>query len=163
MLGGLQFSLIILWLALPLTVWLARLMSGKRIHGVFLFGICVFLGYFAFVGTAWTADAMIQQRLDSFDLNGDGDISGDENTPEAQEAMDDWASDTGRTLAIFTGLPITGIWAAFSLTPLCLVEWIVRQLRAKKQDDSPLVEDAVPKPDVPPMPMDIPFHSPNDE
>ena len=41
--------------------------------------------------------------LNSFDLDGDGFFSGDEITPEQQQAMQRVANDTGRALAPITG------------------------------------------------------------
>ena len=125
-------SLMLLWAVLPLLAWFFRLFVPRRIHGILLYISTVAVGYFLFVGCAWTSDILLEQRMNSFDLDGDGGIGGDELTPEAQEAMDDWASDTGRTLAVFTGFPITAIWAAICLTPLCIGEWIVRRLIGRR-------------------------------
>lgn len=37
-------------------------------------------------------------------------IGGIELSTEAEQAMDAWASDTGRTLAPIIGIPLTAIW-----------------------------------------------------
>jgi hypothetical protein len=132
MLETLQISLILLWAGLPLMMWLFRLVVRKRIHVIILYIVTVFIGYFVFVGCAWASDVLAEQRMNSFDIDGDGGIGGDELTPEAQEAIDDWASDTGRRLAFITGLPVTAIWAVIWLTPLCVGEWIVRRLIGKQ-------------------------------
>lgn len=125
-----------LWLGLPLMMWLMRLLGKRQIHGMFLFAISVLLGYFLFVGCAWAADVVLEQRMNRFDIDGDGGIGGDELTPEAQAAMEDWASDTGRSLAIFTGLPVTMFWAAGCLIPLCAVEWLVRRVMSQRNSKS---------------------------
>ena len=116
------------WVVLPFAMWLYRLTAQRRVHGFLLYAGVVVVGYVLFVGCAWTADVALEQRMNSFDLDGDGGIGGEELTPEAQEALDAWASDTGRSLAIFTGLPLTGIWAAVCLVPLCGGEWMYRRL-----------------------------------
>jgi hypothetical protein len=128
-------SLFGLWLFLPPTMWLLRLVANRRIQMLVLYLCTVVIGYFLFVGCAWAADTMLEQKMNSFDLDGDGAIGGDELTPEAQQAMDDWASDTGRTLAIFTGLPLTAIWAALCLIPLGVAEWIVRRLVSSRKPE----------------------------
>jgi hypothetical protein len=129
--------LILLWAAFPCTAWLMRFFIKKRIHGIVLYLITLVIGYFLFVGCAWISDVVAEQRMNSFDLDGDGGIGGHELTPEARKAMDDWASDTGRTLAIFTGLPLTAIWSATCLIPLCFGEWIIRRLiRSRKPEAS---------------------------
>ena len=125
-------SLFGLWLFLPLTMWLLRLVANRRIHILVLYLLAVVIGYLLLVGTAWAADIMLERKMNSFDLDGDGSISGHELTPEAQQAIDDWASDTGRTLAIFTALPLTAIWAALCLIPLGFGEWIYRRLTTSR-------------------------------
>jgi hypothetical protein len=92
-------------------------------------------GYLLFASCAWAADVMLEQRMNRFDLDGDGGIGGDELTPEAQQAMDDWANDTGRRLAIFTGFPLSAIWAAICLIPLCMGELVIRRLINKRNPE----------------------------
>lgn len=125
-------SLFGLWLFLPLTMWLLRLVANRRMHILVLYLLAVVIGYLLLVGTAWAADIMLEQKRNSFDLDGDGSISGHELTPEAQQAMDDWASDTGRTFAILMALPLTAIWAALCLIPLGFGEWIFRRLKSSR-------------------------------
>jgi hypothetical protein len=48
-------------------------------------------------------DHKLRLELDSFDLNKDGSFSKEEQTVEQQIAMDNYVSDTGRKLALFTG------------------------------------------------------------
>jgi hypothetical protein len=50
-------------------------------------------------------------KLSQFDLNNDGMFSGAEVTVSQQEAMRKVTSDTGRTLAPFTGLVFSGLLA----------------------------------------------------
>jgi hypothetical protein len=116
-------------------MWLLRLVANRRIHILVLYLFAVVIGYFLLVGSAWVADIVLEQKMNSFDLDGDGGIGGDELTPEAQQAMDDWASDTGRTFAIFMALPLTAIWAALCLIPLGFGEWIVRRLISSRNPE----------------------------
>jgi hypothetical protein len=51
------------------------------------------------------------QVIASYDLDNDGSYSKEELTPEAQNALDDWASDTGMNLAPVTGLFIAPIYS----------------------------------------------------
>lgn len=57
---------------------------------------------------------------------------GAERTAEAQRAIDDWASDTGRTMVIFTGIPMTGVWYGFWFCVLDTGEWITRRVVRKR-------------------------------
>ncbi|MCA9214689.1 MAG: hypothetical protein KDB27_16570 [Planctomycetales bacterium] len=134
----LSMSLMFLWVAMPALVWGIRLVSRKRIHGALLYVLTVVVCYVLFVACAWTADVVLEQRMNSFDLDGDGGIGGVELTPEAQQAIDDWASDTGRTFAPIVGGPLSAFWAAVCMIPLCIGEWIVKRFigRGKREDDS---------------------------
>lgn len=137
MLEILSIWLILFWGAFPLLAWILRFFIPMRIHGIILYIITLVVGYCLFVGCARVSDVVIEQRMNSFDLDGDGGIGGNEMTPEAQAAIDDWASDTGRTFAIFIALPLTAIWSAICLTPLCLGEWIVRRtIRSRNPDEA---------------------------
>jgi hypothetical protein len=53
---------------------------------------------------ALATDFYLNHKLQQFDLNGDGFFSGNEVTPEQELAMKKLISDTGRTLAPFTGI-----------------------------------------------------------
>jgi hypothetical protein len=53
---------------------------------------------------ALATDFYLDHKLQQFDLNGDGFFSGKEVTPEQELAMKKLISDTGRSLAPFTGL-----------------------------------------------------------
>ena len=117
-----------LWAGLPLVMWLFRFVGSRRIHGLALYLGTVGIGYLVYIGCAWATQVLLEQRMNRFDLDGDGGIGGAELTPMSQEARGDWASDSGRTLACITGLPVTAIWVALCLTPLGTGAWIVRRL-----------------------------------
>ena len=65
--------------------------------------------------------------MKSYDLDGDGGISGAELTPAAEHAMDEWASDTGRTFAPIVGVPLTAIWYTTLFAILFGGQWIFRK------------------------------------
>lgn len=74
----------------------------------------VFLGiYLLIVGGATYSDLTSELTLQKFDLNKDGFFSGNEITPEQQEAMRNMTSDTGRNFSFITGLIFSGIIALF--------------------------------------------------
>ncbi|MDO6490191.1 MULTISPECIES: hypothetical protein [unclassified Cellulophaga] len=74
----------------------------------------VFLGlYLLIVGGATYSDFTSELTLQKFDLNKDGFFSGNEITPEQQEAMKNMTSDTGRNFSFITGLIFSGIIALF--------------------------------------------------
>jgi len=118
-------ALILCWLALPPLVLALNATRRVRLHPLLLFAITVTIGFALLVTSAWAWDVSLKAEMDRFDLDGDGGIGGAELTPDAQRAMDAWASDTGRTMVIFTGFPVTAIWAGFWFLCLCVGEWTV--------------------------------------
>lgn len=70
---------------------------------------CYLLLVFAILATEWHLKAELAQ----FDLNGDGSFSGAELTPEMEEAMSAWTSDTGRRFAPFVGLVTCPVYSGF--------------------------------------------------
>ena len=66
-------------------------------------------------------DIQIEQRLNSFDSDGDGMFGGAEITSEQEEAMFDYINDTGRNFA-----PITGGFSALVYIPFAVAaEYII--------------------------------------
>ena len=70
-------------------------------------------------------DLHLDASLKKCDLDGDGGYSGAEVTPQMEEAMAEWASDTGRSLAPITGLIISplysGLWHILIGVPYILI------------------------------------------
>jgi hypothetical protein len=93
------------------------------------------VGYFVLLASVWALDAQLDAKMKSFDLDGDGGFSAAELTPEAEQVMDEWASDTGRTFAPIVGIPITAILYAIAFAVVFGSEWIVRALFMRKRDD----------------------------
>ena len=60
-----------------------------------------------------TTEIHLERQLNRYDLNGDGEFSGAEITPEMERAMDDFTHDTGRSFAPFTGLIVCPIYSGF--------------------------------------------------
>lgn len=83
-------------------------LSAAAVSSVILFALlmCMVLG----------SELVLDARLASFDLDGDGIFSGREITPAQIKAMDAVVHDTGRTLA--------PLWGAL----FCFVYWIVLYL-----------------------------------
>jgi hypothetical protein len=72
-----------------------------------------FILYFFIVSWATYSDISCQIILQKFDLNGDGFFSGNENTSEQKEAMNNLIHDTGRNFSFITGFIFSGIIALF--------------------------------------------------
>jgi hypothetical protein len=74
-----------------------------------------------------------EARLHRFDLDGDGMFSGAEVTPAMEEAMAEFAADTGSGLAPITGLFVSpiycGFWHAAIGVPSLLMGWSNRMKR----------------------------------
>jgi hypothetical protein len=127
----------ILYLILPNCVWLFRKrLTHSKLQFVVLFFITIVLGYVLYVGGIWILDKELKQAVDRFDLDHDGGFSDTEYTPEAQAAMKEFTSDTGRTFAPFVAGPITIIWVSFCFSILAFISWIrfTLQTHAAEQD-----------------------------
>ena len=120
-------TLSVIWLALPALAWIVNLCTGKRIHPALLYVLMGILGYVVLLVSVWALDAQLEAEMNSYDLDGDGGFSGAELTPEAELAMEEWASDTGRTFAPIFGVPITAIWYTFQFAILFSGEWVIRK------------------------------------
>lgn len=122
-----------LWFVAPVPAFAANLMRQKRLHVFLLYVITILAGFVLAVAAAWMADLHLNAELDRLDLDGDGGISGAELTPEAQQVMDDWASDTGRVMVIFTGLPLSAIWYGMCFAVLYFGKWVLTIIFSKRQ------------------------------
>ena len=78
-----------------------------------LAGISFVVLYVFIVGSVQLFDYQLKKELDSFDLDGDGSFSSVEFTPEAEEAMDRYTQDTGRTFAPITGFIFSSVYVGF--------------------------------------------------
>jgi hypothetical protein len=125
MLGDVATALLFLWFVSPLLAFAVNLGSPRRLHPILLYVLTVIVGFLVLLAAASIADMHLKAEMDRFDLDGDGGLGGSELTPEAQTAIDDWASDTGRRMVIFTGIPISAIWFGICLFPLYVGRWIV--------------------------------------
>lgn len=80
------------------------------------------------VASAWCADQYFEYAHNKYDLNQDGVISLEEQSPEQSEAMDRLINDTGRTATLVLGLP-WGVLASISFFGAFAA---YRALRARK-------------------------------
>jgi hypothetical protein len=129
--------LFFVWIALPLGAWMANLFTGKRVHPALLYVVTGLFGYFVLIASVWALDVQLEAKMNSFDLDGDGGFSGTELTPEAERAMDEWASDTGRNFAPFSGIPITAIWYTLLFAVVYGGEYLFRSLFLCKRNALP--------------------------
>lgn len=77
----------------------------------------------------------LKANLDSYDLDGNEMFSGSELTPQMHQAMKEWTSDTGRTLAPITGLFISPIYCGFWFVIIGLPYILVKRNGAKRAGD----------------------------
>lgn len=144
MLNGVVPALMMLWLGLPLLAFAANVASHKPLHPFLLFALTVFVGFMLLAASAWASDIHFKAEMDRFDLDGDGGIGGAELTPEAQQAIDAWASDTGRTMVIVTGIPLSVMWVGICFALLHTGTWIIGKTLAAR---SVAMRSCVPHPD----------------
>lgn len=78
-------------------------------------------------------DIRLEQRLNSFDLDGDGFFGCAEITPEQQKAMSDWINDTGRNFAPFTGGFLALIYIPFAIGTEYIIDLIINKMGGLKK------------------------------
>lgn len=115
MLGVVSAILAILMLALPIASAVRLVVQRRAKVGQWLLwaGIVSGVCYVLMMLSVQTTEVHLGNKLDQFDLDGDGGFSGAEITPEMEKAMDDVTNDTGRTLAPITGLITCPIYSGF--------------------------------------------------
>ncbi len=94
---------------------------------------CLIATYAFWAGPSLIADVILERRLAAFDLDGDGFLSGAEITPAQAEAMNRLIWDTGRALAIASGLiaaPLAAI-ASVAISRLLSRVWPRAALRSR--------------------------------
>ncbi len=115
----------ILWMVLPVSTWLSR----KRLPWVEgrtgrWFLACAALGTLLYIAVVMVADAGLRWEWEKYDLDHNGELSGPELTPQSQEAMHRWATDTGRSFALLVALPASLAWTAVNLVVLGFFGWL---------------------------------------
>lgn len=115
---------IVLFISLCLFVSLTAYLGANKYSGsvspiklTIIHFISVFI---VFLLGIYCYEMYLEYRLDSFDLNGDGFFTGEENTPEKEKYMSLVTNDTGRTFAPFTGLVFSFLYSALFLCVLKL-------------------------------------------
>ncbi|STZ10661.1 Uncharacterised protein [Moraxella caviae] len=113
-----------------ITPFLAYFLARKyRIHLALVFLLACVVVYGLVVGGALATDAHLQALLASYDLNNDGFFDGDEITPEQEKVMQAVVSDTGRRMAVVTGLIVAPILVSGCFLGCAIlmriVKWII--------------------------------------
>ena len=137
----------------PTLIWLTNLILQRRMPAVWLYLLVAVMVYVAIVCAAWLGDIQAKADMDSFDLDGDGSLGGPELTPAAERAIDNWASDTGRTMAPILGIPCAALWVGLCMTTLYAGEWLFRRMKPNSRE-SAASEQAMP-------PTGNPYQPPN--
>ncbi|RKE02103.1 hypothetical protein [Marinifilum flexuosum] len=101
-------------LILGIIIFKRKALFANRKRKCFWISVTVFFGiYLLIVGGATFVDISLELDLQKYDLNGDGFFSGEEITPEQEEAMHKVISDTARNFSLISGLIFSGIIAFF--------------------------------------------------
>jgi len=120
----------VLWMALPILGWLFRgrlpFVAGN-LWAIYI--TTVIAGALLYVSAVWLVGAELKHELYKFDLDGDRMFSDSEMTPEAEEAMKRFTSDTGRTFAPIVAAPVTLIWVSLWFGIFLSASWVIRRLR----------------------------------
>lgn len=127
MLGVVSTILAILMLILPIVSAVRLVVQRRDKVGQWLLwtGIVSGVCYVLLMLSVQATEIHLKNKLNRFDLDGDGGFSGVEITFEMQTAMENVTNDTGRTLAPITGLftcPIySGFWHCLIGVPYLLI------------------------------------------
>lgn len=114
----LLFAVGIAWFALPLIVWVALLVVGRRLHPVLIGFLCLasmIAGVLILVAYVRMLDAHLLAEIDKYEP---GSI-------EAERASEAWASDTDRSFTLLLSPVLTGIWYTLVYFFLFAAQWIV--------------------------------------
>ena len=125
----------ILWVVLPILAWGFRkklpVIGG---HPWLVYIAAVIGGSLLYIGAVWFVGAELEHALYKFDLDGDRSFSASEMTPEAEEAMRRFTTDTGRTFAPIVAGPVTFIWVTLWFLLLSACSWGIGRLRGNRNE-----------------------------
>lgn len=122
--------LFILWLIVPFLGWRYRRCLGNNGAATFwAFGLTLLVGTVLYIGHIWAVEWELKH---AWDPDGNGQL--DNPTPEASEAMNAWASDTGRYVAAYFSFPVTFIWAGFIFALFAVATTIRQKLFPKNAE-----------------------------
>lgn len=88
--------------------------------------------YILLIAAVQTTEIDLKNRLNRFDLDGDGVFSGEELTPQMHAAMKAVTNDTGRTLAPITGVITCPIYSGFWHGSVGVGYFLVLSVRRRK-------------------------------
>lgn len=109
---------LLIFLSLQIIIVLAlfyinRKYLNKKISTNKIAIVASFLFYLSIIIMIFTTNYILKNKLNSFDLNGDGFFNGKEITAEQQLAMRNVISDTGRNFAPIIGIIYSLIYYVF--------------------------------------------------
>ena len=122
-----------IWFVAPLPAFVANTRRRQPLEPVLLYGITVMAGFLFAVAAAGMADLHLNSQIERLDFDHDGRISGGELTAEAQQLMDDRVNDTGRSMVIVTGLPLSAIWYCICFIVLYTGRWFCSRSISKQE------------------------------
>ena len=105
----------------------------KNICNVLLRVLQALVLYISILVIVKIIDIRLEQRLNSFDLDGDGFFGCAEITPEQQKAMSDWINDMGRNFAPFTGGFLALIYIPFAIGTEYIIDLIINKMGGLKK------------------------------
>ena len=117
----------IAWLVLPTLIFLACLCVNRRTHFVWSAMLCVasmFAGTYLLMQSVLTLDAHLLAEIDRHEPG----------SPEADQAMEAWASDTGRSFTFLVSPVLTGVWYAGVLGLLFGSRWVLGSRSSSSAD-----------------------------
>ena len=117
--------LLFAWFSLPILVWGAMILAGRRVHSILVAVLClasIIGGIFLLANYVWALDAQLLAEIDKYEPG----------TPEAQRASEEWASDTDRSFLLLFSPVVTAVWYGVLFLLLFAVQRAIRQMVSAK-------------------------------
>ncbi|NHM07672.1 hypothetical protein G4D82_10600 [Flavobacterium sp. CYK-4] len=123
--------IIFLLLQLTFLIWMVKFYKNRnRLSASSMASYGSIFFYLSIVVTVIITNIILQNKLDSFDLNHDGIFSGKEITTEQKLALNNLTADTGRTLAPFIGI-------IYSFVYFLMIYFVLKMVRKKPNGIEP--------------------------
>jgi hypothetical protein len=129
---ALSRALLLTAVALPVISWvLKRFVLQRKVSWLLMVLLtcvgCVVVALSSF----YALEAGLWANMMAFDLDRDGSISGAEMTRDAEIAMAEWSSDTGRNFGTVFSIPLFVAWTAVVYCVLSAGDWVVSRCFAR--------------------------------
>ena len=123
---ALSRALLLTAVALPVISWgLKRFVLQRKVSWLLMVLLTCVGCVVVVLSSFYALEAGLWANMMAFDLDRDGSISGAEMTHDAEIAMAEWSSDTGRNFGTVLSIPLFVAWTAVVYCVLSAGDWVV--------------------------------------